>query len=61
MIRKFLTAAIASVVMQGSAIAQETVKIGLINFDSGPFAVFAPFIRDGATLAIENLNARGGV
>ena len=52
MIKKILTAAIATVVLQGSAIAQETVKLGLINFDSGPFAVFAPFIRDGATLAI---------
>ena len=61
MIKKILTAAIATVVLQGSAIAQETVKLGLINFDSGPFAVFAPFIRDGATLAIENLNAKGGV
>ena len=31
MIKKILTAAIATVVLQGSAIAQETVKLGLIK------------------------------
>lgn len=61
MIKKLLTAAIAAVVLQGSAVAQETIKLGLVNFDSGPFAVFAPFVKDGAALAIDTLNAQGGV
>ena len=60
MIKKLLTTAIAAVVLQGSAFAQETIKLGLVNFDSGPFAVFAPFVRDGAALAIDTLNAQGG-
>ncbi|MDY7546132.1 ABC transporter substrate-binding protein [Glaciimonas sp. CA11.2] len=61
MIRKMLViAATAMVMVQGSAFAQETIKLGLINFDAGPFAVFAPFVKDGATLAVETLNAQGG-
>ena len=61
MIKKLLTTAITAVVLQGAAFAQETIKLGLVNFDAGPFAVFAPFVRDGAALAIDTLNAQGGV
>lgn len=60
MIKRLLVAAAATFILQASALAQETIKVGLVNFDSGPFTVFAPFIRDGATFAIENLNAQGG-
>lgn len=60
MIKKLFTVAVASMVLQSGAFAQETIKLGLLNFDSGPFAVFAPFVKDGATLAIETLNAQGG-
>ena len=60
MIKKLMVAAVTAVILNGSATAQETIKLGLLNFDSGPFAVFAPFVKDGATLAIETLNTQGG-
>ncbi|MEO8299723.1 MAG: ABC transporter substrate-binding protein [Burkholderiales bacterium] len=40
--------------------AQETIKIGVMTVDSGPFAAFLKFVQDPATLAIETLNAQGG-
>ena len=60
MFKRLLAVAAATLVLQGGALAQETIKLGLVNIDSGPFTVFSPFIRDGATLAIETLNAQGG-
>ena len=61
MIKKLLAIVVATTVMQGSVLAQETIKVGLVNIDSGPFTVLAPFVQDGATFAIETLNAQGGV
>ena len=60
MLKRLLAAVAATLILHGGALAQEPIKVGLLNFDSGPFTVFAPFIRDGATFAIETLNAQGG-
>jgi branched-chain amino acid transport system substrate-binding protein len=46
--------------MQGAAAAQDTIKLGVVNIDSGPFAVSGAFVNDGATFAVESLNAEGG-
>jgi len=43
----------------GAAQAQ-TIKLGVINIESGPLAPSAGAINEGATLAVEALNARGG-
>ena len=60
MIRKLLTVAAAAVALQGSALAQNTIKLGVVNIDTGPFAVSGAFVNDGAAFAVERLNAQGG-
>jgi branched-chain amino acid transport system substrate-binding protein len=39
---------------------QQTIKLGVINIQAGPLAASASAINDGATLAVETLNAKGG-
>ncbi|HRH85268.1 MAG TPA: ABC transporter substrate-binding protein [Rubrivivax sp.] len=46
--------------LHGAALAQQTIKLGVITIDAGPLAVSAGAINDGAMLAVETLNARGG-
>lgn len=46
--------------LQGAAAAEDTIKLGVVNIDSGPFAVSGAFVNDGATFAVESLNAEGG-
>ena len=46
--------------LQGAAVAEDTIKLGVVNIDSGPFAVSGAFVNDGATFAVESLNAQGG-
>ena len=60
MIKRLLTIAAASVALQGSALAQNTIKLGVVNIDTGPFAVSGAFVNDGAAFAVERLNAQGG-
>ncbi len=38
----------------------QSIKLGVINIEAGPLAVSAQAINEGATLAVETLNARGG-
>ncbi|MDR3453376.1 MAG: ABC transporter substrate-binding protein [Rhodoferax sp.] len=39
---------------------QGPIKLGVVNIDSGPFALNGAYINDGATFAVESLNAQGG-
>ena len=58
---KFLQAAlVAATVLHGSAFAQGAIKLGVVNIDAGPLAPSAGAINDGATFAVETLNAKGG-
>ena len=41
--------------------AQEPIKIGLLIVDSGPFAFFQSHYTDPSKLAVETINAKGGV
>ena len=51
-----LLAAVASVwALHGAAMAQQTIKLGVVNIEAGPLAVSAGAINDGATLAVETL------
>jgi branched-chain amino acid transport system substrate-binding protein len=59
MIKKLLAIAAAAVALQGAAMAQ-TIKLGVVNIDTGPFAVSGAFVNDGAAFAVERLNAQGG-
>ncbi len=36
------------------------IKLGVVNIEAGPLTVNATAINDGATLAVETLNAKGG-
>lgn len=60
MIKKLAATAIAVLAMHTGADAQQTIKLGLVNIEGGPFTMQSGFIKDGATFAIEQLNARGG-
>lgn len=52
-----LALALASV----SAAAEDTIKLGLVGPMTGPLAPYGEGVRDGATLAVEQANAQGGV
>lgn len=62
--RKFATVAAASLfaatALGGSALAQD-VKIGLVGGISGPIAALAPPMINASKLAIEHVNAQGGL
>lgn len=60
MIKKLLAVVVAAVSLQGGAMAQNTIKLGVVNIDTGPFAVSGAFVNDGAAFAVERLNAQGG-
>jgi branched-chain amino acid transport system substrate-binding protein len=60
MFGRFAAALALAVGIQGSALAEDTIKLGVVNIDSGPFAVSGAFVNDGATFAVESLNAQGG-
>ncbi len=60
MIKKLLAVAATAMALQGSAVAEETIKLGVVNIDTGPFAVSGAFVNDGAKFAVERLNAEGG-
>ncbi|MFP4306668.1 MAG: ABC transporter substrate-binding protein [Desulfococcaceae bacterium] len=48
----------ASIVPAGAA---EPVKLGFVYIMSGPFATYGQFAKQGAELAIEEINAAGGI
>ena len=58
-----LTMAAASGTLIGNAVAQagRTVKIGTVVPLSGPFAAIGQNIKAGAEMAIEDINASGGI
>ncbi len=60
MIKKLLAVVATAMALQGSAVAEETIKLGVVNIDTGPFAVSGAFVNDGANFAVESLNAQGG-
>ena len=56
----FLTFAMTAL-LAGHALAQDTIKIGEYASRSGKEASFGNFSHDGTALAIDEINARGGV
>ena len=59
--KKFMFAAIAATLIAGSAAAQETIKIGVIGPFTGGSSSMGVSMRDGVTLAANEINAHGGV
>jgi branched-chain amino acid transport system substrate-binding protein len=56
----FLTAVLLTIASQG-ANAQETVKIGYAGALSGPVSYLGVDMRRGAEMAVEAINAKGGI
>ena len=47
--------------LSGGAQAQGTIKFGFVSSLSGPFTIWGIQVRDGMKMAMEELNAKGGV
>ncbi len=62
MMKILLAGLAAALVLPGSAMAEDTIKLGVANIDTGPgpYAVSGAFVNDGANFAVESLNAQGG-
>ncbi|MEO8298106.1 MAG: ABC transporter substrate-binding protein [Burkholderiales bacterium] len=60
MIKKLVSLAIVAAGLSGAAVAQETIKIGVMPVDSGPISVYSVMVTNPAELAIDALNAKGG-
>jgi branched-chain amino acid transport system substrate-binding protein len=60
MLKELLVVAAITLLAQADAWAQNTIKLGIVNIDTGPFAVSGAFINDGAAFAVDSLNAQGG-
>jgi urea transport system substrate-binding protein len=58
---KTLTAAIALGTLTLSAQAQNTIKVGVLHSLSGTMAISETVLKDVALMAIEEINAKGGV
>ncbi len=59
--RLFALSGAALLALSGTAaMAQATIKVGLLTIDSGPFATYANLIEEGAKTGIDLLNAEGG-
>lgn len=58
---KLLFGAIAGCFIVGSAVAQETVKIGVNLPLTGVVAASGNFVANGVKVAVEEINAKGGV
>ncbi|MEO8296408.1 MAG: ABC transporter substrate-binding protein [Burkholderiales bacterium] len=55
-----MTALACAAALQTSAFAQETIKIGFVHMEAGPFAGLSKFMVDAGTFGVEALNAQGG-
>jgi branched-chain amino acid transport system substrate-binding protein len=63
-IRTHITAAVAALLTLTSAsiaTAQDSIRIGEVNSYTGPLASFTVPYRNGLELAVEEINAKGGV
>jgi len=59
--RAFTTAALVTLTLLPAASAQATIKIGAVTSLSGRFATFGRMQQAGFRVAIDEVNARGGV
>ena len=57
----FASVAVAGLGAVGPALAQSTVYMPAVLEESGPGAVSGTNFRDGLRLAVEEINAKGGI
>jgi branched-chain amino acid transport system substrate-binding protein len=60
-IRSLLTATATVLAVSGAAHAQDTIKIGMTQPLTGPVAASGNFVANGAKIAVDVVNAKGGV
>jgi branched-chain amino acid transport system substrate-binding protein len=53
--------ALFSFVLAAPAWSAETVKVGFVYIMSGPFSAYGQFAKKGAELAVDEINAAGGI
>src|SRR5204863_7880310 len=58
---KILAGAAAVALLAGTALAQETIKVGVNEPLTGPFAASGTYVVNGARIAADEINAKGGV
>jgi len=59
--RSFGAASVAAALLAGPAAAQEEVKLGALMDVTGPIANFMPALLASAQLAVDEVNANGGI
>ncbi len=60
--KKIVLAVAALLVASASSVsAQETIKIGVLEPLTGPFAASGTYVTNGAKIAADEINAKGGV
>jgi branched-chain amino acid transport system substrate-binding protein len=64
--RRFITTllismALVSLVLATPAWSAKTVKVGFVYIMSGPFSAYGQFAKKGAELAVDEINAAGGI
>src|SRR5947209_13396660 len=58
---KIFAGAAAFALLAGTAVAQESIKIGVNEPLTGPFAASGTYVVNGARIAADEINAKGGV
>ena len=58
---KHLTAALALAGLASPVFAQETIKVGILHSLSGTMAISETVLKDTALMAIDEINAKGGL
>ena len=46
MVKKILALGISLIALRGVAMAEDTIKLGNVNIDTGPFAVSGAYVND---------------
>jgi branched-chain amino acid transport system substrate-binding protein len=59
--QKLALAAVGAALLGGAAAAQDTIKIGVTQPLTGPFAASGNYVANGARIAEEEINKAGGV
>ena len=59
--QKLALAAVGAAFLGGTAVAQDTIKIGVTQPLTGPFAASGNYVANGARIAEEEINKAGGV
>jgi branched-chain amino acid transport system substrate-binding protein len=58
---RLLAGAAAFAALAGTAVAQESIKIGVNEPLTGPFAASGTYVTNGARIAADEINAKGGI